>query len=162
MTTPKLACYLLHSMRMPNCRLLPASCAWIIGYCTSVGAVGCVATTHSPPTAASIQAVGIEVDTPPPAALPEVIEAADADDSVWVDGYWDWSGGRWVWLRGGCVKPPQSAAYFPGFVSYGEAPRILYVAPSWVSNTGKALSPPKVTCAPTRPRLKRSVEVVEP
>jgi hypothetical protein len=42
---------------------------------------------------------------PPPAPIVEVRPPAPAPGWVWMDGYWNWSGGRHVWIRGRWVAP---------------------------------------------------------
>jgi WXXGXW repeat (2 copies) len=41
----------------------------------------------------------------PPAPIVEVRPAAPAPGWVWMDGYWNWAGGRHVWVRGRWVAP---------------------------------------------------------
>ena len=48
--------------------------------------------------------------------LPETVEVQmlsqrPDDTSVWVDGYWDWNGRRWVWKAGAWVQPVPAGHY---------------------------------------------------
>ncbi|MGZ5035431.1 MAG: YXWGXW repeat-containing protein [Usitatibacter sp.] len=49
--------------------------------------------------AAASAAVGIYLDVAPPAPRYEVVPAPRAG-YVWAPGFWDWRGGRHVWVRG--------------------------------------------------------------
>jgi len=57
------------------------------------------------------------VPTPPPAANPEAIPTARADDSgrVWVPGHYSWSSAQWNWVNGTWQRPPHdNATWIPG------------------------------------------------
>ena len=46
----------------------------------------------------------------PPAAQVEVRPAQPVATAVWVDGYWHYQGGRWVWVAGRWAVPPRAGA----------------------------------------------------
>jgi YXWGXW repeat-containing protein len=50
-------------------------------------------------SAAAVAAPVIDVRVAPPPPRTEVVPAARAG-YVWVPGYWDWRGHRYVWMRG--------------------------------------------------------------
>ena len=47
------------------------------------------------------------VSVPPPPARVEVFGVAPGPGFVWVDGYWNWSGSRYVWAPGRWQRPPR-------------------------------------------------------
>ena len=58
------------------------------------------------------------VRSAPPAPLSYgAVGVAPGPGHVWVDGFWDWRGGRWFWVRGYWTRPPRAHA--------------VWVAPSW-------------------------------
>jgi len=54
---------------------------------------------------------------PPPAAQIGVVGYAPGPGYVWVDGFYDLRGSRWVWTPGYWVRPPR--------------PRAVWVRPHW-------------------------------
>ena len=58
----------------------------------------------------------VVVQEAPPAPIIEVVETPQPG-YVWIGGYWFWSDGRYAWVRGHSVLPPQG---------YG-----LWVEPRW-------------------------------
>src|SRR5215831_14905376 len=58
----------------------------------------------------------VAVGPPPPPAY-GVVGVAPGPGYVWVDGFWDLRGGRWMWSRGYWVRPPRRGA--------------IWVAPAW-------------------------------
>ncbi len=65
---------------------------------------------HPPYTGQPTSAL-VEVDYPPPPARVEFVTPRPADNAVWVNGEWAWSGRRWAWKPGGWVTVPEGAAY---------------------------------------------------
>jgi hypothetical protein len=53
----------------------------------------------------------VVVAAPPPPVYQETVYAAPAPGYVLVPGHWSWRG-RWVWIRGEWVMPPQPGAYW--------------------------------------------------
>ncbi len=44
-----------------------------------------------------------------------VIGVAPGSGFVWAEGFWDWRGGRYVWVSGRWMRPPRSGAvWVPG------------------------------------------------
>jgi len=59
---------------------------------------------------------------PPPAPVYGygAIGVAPGPGYVWVNGYYDWRGGNWFWVRGAWMRPPH--------------PRAVWVAPGYRHN----------------------------
>lgn len=49
----------------------------------------------------------------PPAPRVEVIPAVPYPGAVWIDGYWNWSGGRHVWVPGRYARPQPGYRWQP-------------------------------------------------
>jgi hypothetical protein len=50
--------------------------------------------------------VGVYIGAAPPPLRYEVRPAMPGPGYVWVDGYWNWYGGRYVWRPGVWQRPP--------------------------------------------------------
>ena len=46
----------------------------------------------------------------PPALRVEAFGPIPAPGMVWVNGYWNWTGGTYVWVGGGWQRPPRAGA----------------------------------------------------
>jgi hypothetical protein len=53
------------------------------------------------------------VDTPPPPPQTEVVGVAPYPDAVYVNGYWRWHGGRYVWAPGYWERPRPGRVWHP-------------------------------------------------
>ena len=53
------------------------------------------------------------IEVAPPAAQTEVIGVAPHRGWVHRDGYWDWVGGKYVWVRGAWVEPRPGYRWVP-------------------------------------------------
>ena len=73
--------------------------------------------------------VPIEEEPPPPQQ--EEIPPLPYEDAVWVYGYWNWSGVRYVWVPGRYMRRPAPGYYwYPGgYVRRGN--RYIYVHGRW-------------------------------
>ena len=62
---------------------------------------------------------------PPPVYGYGVMGTAPGPGYVWVNGYSDWRGGRWVTVRGAWVRPPRRHAVWiaPSYRPYGRGYR---------------------------------------
>ena len=69
--------------------------ALAIALASSALLAGCVVTPVGPRAY-----VGVGVAVAPPAPQAEVIGVAPYPGYVWFPGYWNWVGGRHVWVRG--------------------------------------------------------------
>ncbi len=70
----------------------------------------------------------VQVHRPPPAAVFEYRAPAPGPGHLWVDGYWDWNGYDWFWLRGYWVSGR------PGYVFV--RPNVVAVGGRWVYRRG--------------------------
>jgi len=68
---------------------------------------------------------------PPPPAAYGVVGMAPGPGYVWVNGYWDWRGGNYFWVRGSWVLPPRRGAVWiaPAYRPYRNGYR--YQAGRW-------------------------------
>jgi len=57
--------------------------------------------------------VGIDIGTPPPAPVVEVVPES-RPGYFWMPGYWAWEGHRHVWVKGAWEKERPGYAYAPG------------------------------------------------
>jgi len=51
----------------------------------------------------------VYVDTEPPPPQAEVRPASPAPNAVWIDGHWNWRGGRYVWVPGHWDRNPKGS-----------------------------------------------------
>ena len=58
-------------------------------------------------------APAVTVYSAPPAPLVEYRGLPPAFGYVWIDGYWNWGGVRYVWIPGRWVNPPQGQVWVP-------------------------------------------------
>jgi hypothetical protein len=56
---------------------------------------------------------GVAVAGPPPQAVQESPPAPPPTPSVWVAGYWHWTGMRYSWIPGHWERAPSGAAWHP-------------------------------------------------
>ncbi len=61
----------------------------------------------------------IVVGMPPPAPYVEVIPVAPFVGAVWINGYWNWSGGRHQWVPGRYAQPRPGYRWQPHQWSQG-------------------------------------------
>ncbi len=72
---------------------------WMVAVMLAISITGCVAV----------------VRTRPPAARYEIRTVAPSPDSVWIDGYWQFQRGDWVWIAGHWGRRPAAGAeWVPG------------------------------------------------
>lgn len=55
------------------------------------------------------------VMTRPPASRTEVRPVKPYANAVWIDGYWKWSGGRYVWVLGYWTQSRPGKTWIPGY-----------------------------------------------
>jgi len=103
-------------LTMPRCDL-PAAfvmCAWL---------VACV--VREP----SASPHGLTVAGPPPAAVAETPTVPPPNaTSVWIAGYWHWTGARYAWIPGHWESPPPGAKW--------QAPRYTTHEGSYIYESG--------------------------
>jgi hypothetical protein len=91
------------------------------------------------------------VPYPPPAAFVELVPEATSNELVWVDGYWTWQGTRYLWVRGGWVKPPEGARYARWKVSF-HSDGTIWMAPSaWYDARGHRMADPDILVPASTP-----------
>ncbi|MCU0691242.1 MAG: hypothetical protein MUF54_07570 [Polyangiaceae bacterium] len=79
------------------------------------GLGGCGPVTRVPkmgPHTAADSAVEVRQLPPEPVRV-EQLPPQPTEQSVWVDGFWHWTGRRWDWVDGGWEVPPEGAYYAP-------------------------------------------------
>jgi hypothetical protein len=81
--------------------VLAGSC----GLGVASGATGCVVNEPESPTR------GVVVSGPPPALVREDRPVAPSAQSVWVSGYWHWTGMQYAWIPGHWDAPPPGATW---------------------------------------------------
>lgn len=63
--------------------------------------------------APAVGQIGIVIGrTPPPPLRYERRPPMPGPGYMWVDGYWNWRGGRYVWVPGHWDRPPYAGAYW--------------------------------------------------
>ena len=88
----------------------------VAGAASAAGAVAaCSAVTPVPVTGSHADEGDsfLRVTKPPEPVRIEVIGPRPSKAAVWIDGYWHWSGRRWVWRDGVWTVPPEGAYYAP-------------------------------------------------
>jgi hypothetical protein len=68
-------------------------------------ATACVVNEPETPTR------GVVVSAPPPAPVQEVRPPAPSQQSVWIAGYWHWTGMQYAWIPGHWDAPPPGRAW---------------------------------------------------
>jgi hypothetical protein len=83
--------------------------AWV------AGVVSCATATPEPVTGShsGTRDSFLRVPKPPEPVRIEVLSPQPDERAVWIDGYWHWSGRRWVWRDGVWTIPPEGAYYAP-------------------------------------------------
>ncbi len=72
----------------------------------------------------------VTATTEPPDPVYEEQTESEGPGSVWVTGYWGWSGSDWAWNRGRWARPPEGRVYVePYYERVGE--RVVYVRGYW-------------------------------
>jgi hypothetical protein len=113
-------------VRAPTCRR--GSAGFVDGLVAALvlssGAVtvGCVAAATAPPSRA------IVVTGPPPAPIAEEPTAPPQPASVWIAGYWHWTGIQYAWIPGHWEAAPRTGA--------------VWRAPRYVKNEGSYIYEP--------------------
>ncbi|MFO0678979.1 MAG: hypothetical protein U0169_20795 [Polyangiaceae bacterium] len=87
---------------------------------------GCVATETSGPSRALV------VSGPPPQRLAEAPSTPPSPDSIWVAGYWHWTGIQYAWIPGHWDRQPSGAVWQAPRYSLANG-RHLYEPGSWSS-----------------------------
>jgi WXXGXW repeat (2 copies) len=89
-----------------------------------VNLAGCVVNEPEAPSRSVV------VSGPPPAPVREDRPPAPAQPSVWVNGYWHWTGMQYAWIPGHWDAPPPGSAW-NGPVYTMRDGRYFYQSGSW-------------------------------
>jgi hypothetical protein len=74
--------------------------------------IGCATRTRTVVVREPVPSAPIVVREAPPAPPQEVITTAPSPTHVWVPGYYEWQGKRYVWKQGHWVKRPNYAGTY--------------------------------------------------
>src|SRR5262245_5579892 len=77
---------------------------------------------------------------PPPAPRYEVRPPAPFFGAIWVDGWWDWRGHRWVWIGGRWQSPRSGYVYAPPRYDYTGG-RVTVIRPHWRGVSAPPIAP---------------------
>jgi len=80
---------------------------------------------------------GVVVSGPPPAPVPEQRPAPPAPQSVWVAGYWHWTGMQYSWIPGHWDAPPPGATWAAPVYSSRDG-KYFYESGGWRSGPGQS------------------------
>ncbi len=81
--------------------------------------------------AASAAEVFVRVEPPPPVHM-GVIGVAPSQNHVWVNGYHEWAGGRYVWHEGAWARRPYARAVWVDHRWVARRGGYVYVPGHWV------------------------------
>lgn len=113
--------------------------------------MGCGSSLPEPPLGRHRPSDFREVPYPPPAALVETVPPRPDDRAVWVDGYWEFAQGSYLWRRGGWVDAPAGARMAPWAARYTSDGRLLFAKTTWFDARGKLLPDPETKRAAYTP-----------
>jgi len=65
----------------------------------------------APAVGPAIPGVRMETSGPPPAPLADPRGPRPVEAATWIDGNWQWTGGRYAWVQGEWTVPPGSPPY---------------------------------------------------
>jgi hypothetical protein len=118
---------------------VPKSCGAILGALLAALSVGCGASLPAPDTVRQPVTAFQDVPYPPPAAFVELVPEEREEEAVWLDGSWSWQGTRYVWRRGGWVKPRAGALHAPWQVDFRADGTIWFAPSAWFDARGREL-----------------------
>ena len=74
----------------------------------------------------------------------ETVPPQPSSSAVWVNGYWDWGQGKYVWLRGGWVDPPEAYSHAPWVSTFTTDGRLLFARTVWFDGRGRQVADPEI------------------
>ncbi len=104
---------------------------WVCGALLLLQVAACVVNEPEAPSR------GVVVSGPPPAPVREDRPAPPAGPSVWVNGYWHWTGVQYAWIPGHWDAPPPGSAWAGPVYSMRDG-RYFYQSGSWQPSGGQA------------------------
>jgi hypothetical protein len=123
---------------------------------------GCGGSTLREPTGTEQPKGGYApVPYPPPAAFVELVPEAPDDAAVWVDGSWNWVGARYVWRRGGWVKPPAGSRFAQWRISYRSDGTMWFAPAAWFDANGRKLVDPDIVLPARTPANELTSEELQ-
>jgi hypothetical protein len=110
-------------------------CRWIAAFgIVVVASTGCVVNEpESPPR-------GVVVSGPPPAPVREERPAPPNVQSIWVPGYWHWTGMQYAWIPGHWEAPPSGTVWAAPKVTTLQDGRYVYEPGGWRASSPQAVS----------------------
>lgn len=97
---------------------------------STLSVAGCVVNEAESPTR------GVIVSGPPPAPVREDRPAAPGPQSVWVGGYWHWTGIQYSWIPGHWDAPPPGSTWNAPVYTARDG-RYFYESGSWKPGDGQ-------------------------
>jgi hypothetical protein len=122
---------------------------------------GCGTSLRAPPLTQQPPKLYAPVPYPPPAAFVELVPEAPDDDVVWIDGSWVWLGVRYVWRRGGWVKPPAGARYAQWKIAYRTDGTIWFASGAWLDADNRKLTDPEMVLPAGTPANELTTEELQ-
>ncbi len=116
-----------------------------------------------PPYSAQPTSALVELRLPvPPARVETTPPRPRAASAVWIDGEWTLRRGRWAWLPGRWVKPPEGATFSPWVVVRGGDGKLWHAPGTWRDAHGEPIEEPaplSVATVESQPVVSASGEI---
>ena len=87
---------------------------------------------------------GIIVETEPPPLVVETVPPLPGVGFIWIAGYWNWGGHRWVWERGHYERRPHEAAVWHRPMVEVRGGHRYFVPGRWEQPEHRTSGPPPV------------------
>lgn len=101
--------------------------------------------------------VSVVSTTPPtmrPAPVREVRTPQPTAEAIWIDGFYEWAGGEWVWLAGTWSQPPVQDAIWIPTVEVNLGGRTVIRPGSWRTSAGIRVQSGTPTKQRANPRVR--------
>ncbi len=101
--------------------------------------------------------VSVVSTTPPPtrpAPIREVRTPQPTPEAIWIDGFYEWAGGEWVWLAGTWSQPPVQDAIWIPTVEVNLGGRTVIRPGSWRTYAGIRVQGGTPREQPRNPRVR--------